>query len=361
MISFRVLNQFILGSFLLGLVGMTLLNVVFDPLHVLRAPKEHDVYDRQSRFGHVGIVRHIETPDLVVGSSVFQDLNEEIYKENIGREMTRLPVPGASPVELYEVLDTALALTHKNIKHVTIGMDFFVWGKSASDAKWDHFPQSLYSDRFFVKPVYIGSFQTFSRLLRLFPDLFFLKDKKRTAHTRYRATYSHAMGQEEVFQHACSIVEQKKAQIEALSFQNAQENIDLYIKKLFKDYPTIEFTLLLPTYSLLEYAQYHDFGKFEDFKNFRETLGNLAFSKKNINIIDAQTDIPLMRNLAFFYDATHGGENILDPMLTTPVLSHADEIALSSDILAFILDRDARVLYEEMKARCSYSLFLKGL
>lgn len=328
-------------------------NAVYDPLHVLNAPKKIDVYDRQARFGHVGIVRHTNTGDVFVGSSVFQDLDEGIYNGVTGREMTRIPVPGASPVELYEVLDTLLALNSETLNRVVIGMDFFVWGKEGTQAKWGQFPQYLYSDAPFVEAKYLGSFQIFSRLMRLMPDYYMLEGRERTYETRYRATYDHKIGRRAVFQHACKIKDKKRAQIEALSFENARANIEHYIGRLLSDYPDTKFVFMLPTYSILEYAQYQKFGKLNDFIAFREKLSILVENELNLSLVDGQSNARTSLNLDIFYDATHGGQEVLDPMLAYPEVSFHEELMQNSQNLQLVTQREGRVYYKEMLTHCS--------
>ena len=339
--------------FSLCLVGMVTMNVVYDPLHILRAPEKNDVYDRQARFGHTGIVRHTTNGDVFIGSSVFQDLDESVYQSLTSRGMTRLPVPGASPVELYEVTDTLLSHHAETIDKVVLGMDFFVWGKDAQTAKWDNFPQDLYSDIPFVPVNYAISFQTFSRLIRLMPDYYVLDGRERTYNTRYRATYAHDIGRKEVFQHACKILDKKKIQVDGLSYANVKENIQRYLMPLVNDYPNTEFVFLLPTYSLLEYAQYQEFGKLDDFLKFREKLGVMSLNDDQITVSDAQTDVGLMQNLDVFYDATHGGQEVLDSFFSAPTISNRQQIYLNSGQIVRAARFDGRKLYDEMTRSCS--------
>ena len=331
---------------------MVALNVVYDPLHVLRAPKDVDVYDRQARYGHAGIVRHTGTGDVFIGSSVFQDLSEDVYTQKTGRNMTRLPVPGASPLELYEVTDTLLAHHAGTIDKIVLGMDFFVWGKSSQEAKWDVFPQHLYNDIPFVPVQYAGSFETFSRLVRLMPDYYLLEGRDRTYQTRYRATYAHGMGRDDVFTHACKILDKKRAQVDGLSYENVTRNMKLYVQRLLNDYPKTEFVFLLPSYSLLEYAQYQEFGKLSDFLKFREKLGVMSLNDDRLAVIDAQSNVDVIQNLDIFYDATHGGQEVLDPFFSAPVIHNRETIYLNSGRISKAVRFDGRSMYKDMIESC---------
>lgn len=350
--NYKKLNHYLIGAFILCVFTMVGLNYFYDPLHVFSPPKTSDTYDRQARYGHVGTVRHTDVGDVYVGSSVFQDLDPSVYKDFTGRSMTRIPVPGATPSELYTVLNALLSRHSNTLDRVVIGMDFFVWAERDNGLDESVFPVSFYEIGALSEIEYVASYKTFSRLLRLIPDYYFLSDRSRTKETVYRATYKYDVGEDEVFSHACRILDKKKQQIDGLSLANFMNNFDQYLKPLLRQYRDVEFALMLPTYSILEYAQYNAEGKMLEFLQFREVTSSIAEQSGNVKIIDAQGDIAVSKQLDLFHDAMHGGQVILNTMARVPIVVEQDIFYDNSRRLYEATLKDGKRAYNEMRNRC---------
>ncbi|MCC6598990.1 MAG: hypothetical protein IT559_09415 [Alphaproteobacteria bacterium] len=292
-------------------------NAALDPLHVLRAPAAQDYYDTESRFGMPGLVLHNQAPDAVVGTSIVQDFDEVFYKHETGRALSRYLLTGGTAYEQRRMIETLL--------RAETPPELIIWGVAPTSffapglesIRWDQFPEHLYTQQ--PSPLrYVASFQTFYRLLRQIPAR--LRGNSQSPEQRFKSTHEDAAGDAQngsrIYKTYCGAqMGRRLARLGAYDYSLMHAQLEQNLRPILENHPEIAFTLFLPPYSLVQFAEFEKAGVLDEVLRFRTLLAALVKDYPHAALYDFGSDIPMISNLGDYHDGVHYGSATMQAMI----------------------------------------------
>ncbi len=290
-----------------------------DPLYQYRYD-ENDSYFLSSKFSCAGLIKNYEYDSVMLGSSMTQNFDPDIFKDEMGLNLLKVNVGGMSVPELCVYLD--YIDEHSDCKKVFVSLDLQRFAINPDEAEfkipkhlingyWDDYKYLLSSEvytRFLPLDLAIKGLETLNIEVPSFI-------KNTTDIDELGSWYrDYPSGEEAVLKSlekdgfgVSSIVAEDVD-------ENAKENIELLFSTIEKVSDETEYVFFFPPYSSLYWFHSRDNGHFDAFCEAKESIFNLSKNYKNITVYDFQ-NFDLTADLNNYRDITHYSKDINDYMV----------------------------------------------
>lgn len=325
----RVYAGLLLGLLGLLLAGVAAINWVVDPLQVFRRSTWHPPhFSENQRYQVPGLARHYAQPVIVLGTSHMENMLPGLLAASLGQPALNLAIAGSSLREQRLALD--LALAGGEVRRVLWGIDYsaLTWGDILVE-EWGEFPDYLYDRDLRLVSRYLLSLQT------LWDGAAALRGESAiTLENRNTWWNRHTFSGDRVLaawrQQGQELTPAARRSMDAkLSWPVFREVLARRLFAPIQNHPEIRFDLILPPYSLLNYAndfRLHDEYFFQRLL-MREALREFAAGHANVALWDFQTDAEVVGDLGNYKDLEHYGLAINRRMLARIAMDHPDTTA----------------------------------
>lgn len=296
------------GTFILLFLGMAFTNTVIDPLHILKAPEQRDLYDRQTRYALPGLLRQNKAPYAIIGTSVIQDFDETYFEEQWDADMTRYPILGGTGYEQRRALETLLTSAQPP-ETVIWGLDVASFTGELKRIRWAQFPEHLFSNSLLVYPRYIFSFETFYRALRLIPD----RARFKTPQSRFVYEADNLeFSRDAVLRSYCGDgLEKRINHLKNFNFSTQFAQIKTNILAPILQNSDTNFILFFPPYSAVQYAEFDRAGVLDHVLSFRQNVLKTLKNQSHVTLYDFQSSGEIVNNLNYYRDPFHYGQPVM--------------------------------------------------
>lgn len=313
--SKKYLITFFVSS-ILFLLGIGVISFIVDPFFQFRVNTDGR-YILNPRFVNGGLVKHYDYNTVYLGSSMFQNLDMAVVRDNF---------PGSKPVKLSsggmnitEMLYLYSYIKMDSVKDMVINIDMPLFARMDKSMRY---PRYLYEDKLLNKIKYLYGYET---LIHYIPadigiTLYFKKgdeipisfkmktDIDNIGSDRLASTFS-----EEVVKHQYinNIKGVSPLILDSMNYRMETRMNETLEKLAIEKYPNIRFTLLLPSYSALYWHNARNSGYYYYFMDFIRYFSKVVEKYPNVKIAFF-LDREEITDLNNYSDITHFGSQLSD-------------------------------------------------
>ncbi|MDU1891581.1 MAG: hypothetical protein E6767_12915 [Dysgonomonas sp.] len=318
--------------FFMACIG--LISYLVDPFFQFRA-KEGTTYFLNPRFVNGGLAKHYDYNTVVMGSSMMQNMNLSILRENDPSvKPVKLSTGGMNYLEmeyLYSFVDKEKAKT------IILNLDIPTFNLLFEDMRYPHY---LYEDGFVNKLEYLYGYETFVRYVPIDIGLtLYLKDEGHMTPKYHMKTSIENIGNISLdTEYGEGRVKMMYLTGQTVSPQATGEDmvprmkqrLDTLLSRLeIEKYKDIDYTVILPPYSVLYWYNAKREGYYDTFRDFVNYILEKTEGYENLKIVfffDAEETA----DLNHYSDITH-----FDPVLSDMIMeniNNPDYVLNSSNI-----------------------------
>jgi hypothetical protein len=331
--------RWLLWPVAIGLVAVAAFNFAVDPLQFYRPATAYPPqYNSNQRYQNPGLARLHDYDTIVLGTSHMENASPSMLKRTLGARAVKLAISGSVIREQH--LIATLALERGNVRRVIWGIDygsFTITGRVATEL--GPFPMHLYRGPLAAAPPYLLSWDTArSAWAALHADTAVDLD---TLNTWPPYEYSpHRVEAAWDFMTArwTPALRERWAAVVA-PWPSMRDALHAEVGSLLQAYPDTRFDLLLPPYSLFEYA--NDF-RVDDERFFQRILlahelSMLAQAHPNARVWDFSGEHDITHDLSNYKDLAHFRPEVLEQLL---IRLRGEPVVLDPRRIAFQLRDD---------------------
>ena len=309
-------NIFVYIIFIIFSIG--LFNFIIDPFHQYRVKTFYPIsyVSKLERYINPGFAKNYDYDSVILGSSTSENFIISNVTKFLGfKKPIKLCISGTSAYEESLILETALR--HKAIKNVLYGLDTFLfWGnpKRVRHGK-ETFPFYLYDNNLINDYQYIFSIDTTIKSIQILTSMWL--DDFNSVKYNYNKMYS---WQDTVPKNHFSIKhitkEWENRDKSDLTYQPNntfsfyKKSFDFNFLKLIKKYPSTNFIIYFPPYSILEFKYEQESGLFLERLKFKKYIFEVTKKLPNVKIYDFQIAKEITHNLSNYHDLDHYHQKI---------------------------------------------------
>ncbi|MBO5891828.1 MAG: hypothetical protein J6Q30_03845 [Oscillospiraceae bacterium] len=306
-------------SFICCLIAIMLLLAaiafVVDPFMQFRI--RDNTYMLQERYVSAGLVKNYDYDTLIVGSSMIQNFDMDVFRKELGGKPLHIGVGGMQPPEIIQILHCAYE-TQKADKYF-VGIDLMAF---QNENKESHIPQYLLKDDLLSKLRYLLSYEVWFRYLPV--DVAFVladqvgvelpaeyANKKSIDKLGNWSSDYPVWGEQVVIDNYIT----GKYEVSKVDSTNLLPRITSNIDKFFNecDFEKGEHIFFFPPYSSLCWAEYQNRGQFEIYLQAKQYFIEKAM-QHNLSVYDFQ-GAEFTMDLSNYKDTTHYMSHINDWMV----------------------------------------------
>ena len=318
MFTKNALTHFILFS----LLWVTLLagaNFTIDPIQLYR--KNSDPFFVQNqRYQIPGLIKNYDFDTVFIGTSHTENYRASYFDKLTNAKSINLAISGSSAWEQSQVVKRSLE--EKSLKRIIWEANYKSFsGENQNLISGGKFPDFLYRSGFKTHFFYLFSIDTLwisakNLMGKGYRDLDTLNSWAALQANKFDGTH--------LVNHYCSSI---KTSNEIKPIPDFNTAIDTYLLPALAANPGVQFDLVIPPMSYLNYVQGNASMRFNA---FRKALYEKTQSYSNVSIYDFVTDLHLISEHKNYKDIEHFSEDISNMMLKTIAEGH--EKSHTSDI-----------------------------
>lgn len=259
---------------------------VVDPYQLYR---KSDKYTSDQRNELAGIVRHHDYDALIMGSSMMMNSYPEQVDSLFGWKSINCTFMGA----VYDDFAVALPLilSQGKAKHIIMGIDYFTFAMNQK-----RMPEYLWDENPFNDVAYLFNYTSIKNAFKILRQP---AGKKNLYH--YNSPSGRKYVMEDYRKNASSYFE-NKAEMDSVSMSR---NFHNSVGRFMESTKDVEWILLFPPYSAVEFQLLAEQGHLEDVLAWRRETVDRYSRLPNVKIYDFQGDEALISNLDEFMDMHH--------------------------------------------------------
>lgn len=315
-----IITVFSLSTMIFFLMGYIV--YWYDPYCYYRIPQNRLIVNNY-RFLNAGIIKNAAYDTVVIGSSMVQNFDMNLFREKLNMNPVKLTV-GALSIEGVETIYSAVE-KRGMAKNIILCIDIPALNREKDELKV--YPLYLYDDNKLNDFRYLYGYETWMRLLPLnclfnfldysgyqLPQFYGTHDIDNIGAWDQDATY----GEEIVLNDYWKGVNQVSAQGLDDIERRIRNNVDKLIDVLFElDRPGFsdkEYIFFFPPYSVLFWSDATKMGYFDHFQSAKKYAVERLSEHCHVKVFDFQA-LPEIMNLNNYKDATHYSAKINDLMI----------------------------------------------
>lgn len=315
-------KKFLLSFFALSLAVLLVMSLVvfwYDPYVYYRMPEDRLIINNY-RFINPGIAKNAEYDAAVVGSSMTQNFDMPLMREELGVDPVKLSVGGMSVEGMRLTVD--LLKKEGKAKTVFVCLDLPSMNKEGDDLKT--YATYLYDDDVLNDVKYLCGYETWMRLLPVnagfsvldavgyeIPRFYATRDIDRIAEWHEDAKYGKEYLISDYRKSAANCTKTSDTTEEIVA--RMQKNVDAVLE-LFDCAEFEECVVFLPPYSQIFWERVSQTGEMEAYLSVRKYILSAVSEYGNMKLFDFQA-IAETADLDNYKDYTHYSKDINDLMV----------------------------------------------
>ncbi len=292
---------------------------IVDPLYQYRYD-ENDRYFLNPKFSCAGLIKNYKYDSVMLGSSVTQNFDPDLFEEKMGLELLKVNIGGMSVPETCFYLD--YINQHSDCKKIFISIDLQRFALHPDGYKLN-IPDYLtngYADdyRYLLGSEVYTRFLPFDLMIKGMEALnvdvpkFFAES---TDIDELGAWHKSSPVGEEVVLRSIEKNGFGVSEIETEGLEvPIKANIELLVKTLSESDKNTEYVLFFPPYSSLYWIYSKSNGHYDVFCDAKEKIFELVNNIENVSVYDFQ-DLDLTADLENYRDISHYSKDVNDSMV----------------------------------------------
>lgn len=296
--------KWVVAVVLTVVLGAALLAFIVDPHYRYRLPRFYDTVFYEAYATAPRLLSDYEYDLLMLGSSMARNYYIDDIEKAFGGKALKISAAGASSYDLKKLFDTAVDAKGDKLKRVIYLLDIYAINKTLCNYK--EF-ENMYDKDHWRDYRYLFGRQTFSsmiylvkrklrpkgkRALQAIPNLMFSTEHKKTRYSKAEVISS---------TRSCEKTKHRQNPCRA----GYEAVLKSEILNIFDDHPEIEFTVIVPPYSLYAYCLSERFGEADDLLKQKTAVLKEILKRKNVRVFDFQCDEEIVCNWNYFTDIQH--------------------------------------------------------
>lgn len=288
----------ILTTIILGIILIGGISYIVDPYQQYRVPKFYKMVNLNSsaRFLNPGLIKNRDYQNIIVGSSMMENLDPKIIKEKLSIYPLKQTFSGATPKEINILLNYTYSL--KKVKNIIYGLDIIEYFGDKDKTKIQ-MPLYLYDNKIWNDYNYLLSFDTYRYMAIIL--LKNIKNNTIEIDDIYSWDKNLKYSKEEVLKSYKTIPKK------IINFNENKELLNRMLNNFYENTYSIiksdiEYTIIFPPYSILTYTNFEEIGTYLKFK---EEIINRLLELDNVRIFDFQYLDKITFNLDNYKDFSH--------------------------------------------------------
>lgn len=302
-----------IGTTVTILLFIILANFIVDPLQHYRMASFYKPYYKNSRYLNPGLAKTHDYNTVIVGTSMVQNFRPSYIDKLWNVKSIKLPWPGSSSYELGLTLETALR-TGK-VQRVLFGLDVFSFKGAAARLSNGpgSIPHYLYDDNIFNDLKYLLSIDTLTSLKYIIKANILGKNKRYLEHDNY-GYWGHKFefSKKAVINNWNRAGFNQEFSKEDFKASNLINNFEKNLYIYFKKYPSVQFDVFFPPYSILTWVDSEEKGINKDIFDFKRYVVNRSSNLGNVRIFEFQDIENIITDLDNYKDISHFSPKIND-------------------------------------------------
>lgn len=344
-------------------VGMTAVvatmafNWCVDPLRYYHPPWFQIGYSENQRFQNPGLIRHEDFDTVLIGTSHTEHFTGEDMSVVLGLNAINLSMSGSSIVEQHTLL--RLALDSGKVRRVLWEINYPSFSTGEIANRDFEFPTYLYRPGAETPFRYLASWDTFLESLAALRGL-----RANRLDDMHRWDREFEFSEERVLANWDHMQQRWNDDLRAVwalysvSLENVPALFEKYVAALIKQYPEVNFDLLLLPTSMLDYSS--DFQvseqRFDKRLALREAVAGLAETRPNVAVWDFQLNPEFTTDLGRYKDLEHFdlavAREVLAGMSGESPAATGGAIRQNSERLSREVEAYTRSFCEQQPGRC---------
>jgi hypothetical protein len=260
-------------------------------------------YPPLQRYVNPGLARNAEYDRIVIGSSMMENVVPADVDRALGGRTVSLCLSALSAYETRLVLESALAM--RDVRHVIVSIDY----NGLSGPPRQHlldapFPHHLYDRSPLNDFRYLLSGDALLRSLEIVSGA-------RISWARYDPARPWFWGDEYRFGAAETVARLDPTDLNrdfrqpARTREGMRASFEENIVRVIRDHPRTRFSVVLPPYSILVWADFVQRGQLDVTLEFKRLLFDTLLALPNVEVHDFQADATIVSDLAHYKDIYH--------------------------------------------------------
>lgn len=296
--------KWVVAVVLTVILGAAVLAFIVDPHYRYRLPHFYDTVFYEAYATAPRLFRDWNYDVLMLGSSMARNFYIDDIEKAFGGKVLKISAAGASSYDLKKLFDTAVDAKGDKLKRVIYLLDIYAVNKTLRNYK--EF-ENMYDKDHWRDYRYLFGRQTFSsmiylvkrklrpkgkRALQAIPNLMFSTEHPKTRYSMNEVIasarkYERIRHRQNPFRHGYEAVLKSE------------------ILDMFDENPGIEFTVIVPPYSLYGYCLSERFGEADKLLAQKTAVLKEVLKRKNVRVFDFQCDEKIVCNGSYFTDVQH--------------------------------------------------------
>lgn len=291
-------------AILISLLFLAILTYIVDPyFHYHKPIMKYRLYNE--RYINDGVARHFSYDTIITGNSLAQNYQTSYVDQLLNTESVKLTYSGAGYMELGTSLERNIAYTDQ-VDTVILSMDF---NDIFREAKWQRYsdePTYLYDDIFVNDIKYLLNKNVIYRGV-VYNVFMTLLGKESTTFDEY-SSWIRESGPKKACSSLSRIDEDTVIKQEEMSLDEKERvigNINENILRVIKEFPQIDFVIIIPPSSVAKWAEYYLEGEIEKRIDALEQALTMLLECNNVEILAFDDAFDITTNLDKYCDGIH--------------------------------------------------------
>ncbi|MBR3794932.1 MAG: hypothetical protein IKK34_02725 [Clostridia bacterium] len=297
-------TQCTLALLFAGLLALVAVVVIVDPFEIYhRALFYNPPYKSSAQmYAIAGVAKSYTYDSIIIGSSVTENCTPSVYDKALGGRFVKLSMNAGLARDHAKIMEIAFR-TH-DVRHVVYGLDLFAYSQYYTNQKAVT-PDYLYDANpfndvkyWFNQDVWLSEIPAALRRIGT-PD----EDASRDSMYYWQPP---VMPSAEELHAMAALPPSMPAQADiARGVEFAQLNLEYNLLPYIRAHRDTTFTIFLPPYSSLYWAERAKAGSLDSFLAQKQLLCSALLAEPNVRLYDFQLEAQWMQDLSLYYDLIH--------------------------------------------------------
>lgn len=294
----------VMAAFMVCMIFIGAFVAVVDPFFLYHAPLKCFTYriDNES-YQNPGIVRHFDYECMIVGSSMTENFKPSQFQEIMGLKTVKTSYSGARSKNLNIIVELALKHNPK-LKKVIWGLDNYALESEATKTR-NPLPEYLYNESPFDDVRYLFNKSVICNQVRTVLKDTFYGGKTTSMDDAYFWEPAYHFSEQSALKNFGPIEKAKEVPDKGIFLKNTEENLRFNIIPLLEKYPSVEFDIFFPPYSILFWYERMQKNELEATLLEEEAAISELLKYENVRLFYFQNRADIVTNLYHYKDYNH--------------------------------------------------------